>query len=97
MSRKFEGKCLFYSPRIIPEVAMSSIELGGLDGFNLEKNSSSLRGNEAGVMMRKRCEGGFRGNCRSGESNECRLTTAYPQASISDWNHRRRENDNWRA
>lgn len=97
MSKKFGGKCFFYSPRDVPSVAMTSVELGGLDGFNLEKSNPSIRDDEATNLMRNRHEGGWRSEFRAGESSADRSTVTYSTASISEWVHPRRLNDDQRA
>lgn len=97
MSRKFGGKCFFYSPRKVPDEAMTMVELGGLDGFNLEKSNPSVRDDEANNLMRRRREGGWRSEFRAGEDKSNRSTLAYPTASTSEWIHPRRLNDDQRA
>lgn len=93
MSRKFGGKCFFYSPREVPDLPMTNVELGGLDGFDLEKSNPSIRDDEANGLMRNRREGGWRSVFREGETNSCRSTVTFRQASLTECFQRRRAND----
>lgn len=68
MSRKFRGKCFFYSSRVVPDRAMVYIELSGLDGCTVEKNKPTVRTYEPGKAMRVRNESGYHGEHRAGES-----------------------------
>lgn len=93
MSRKFGGKCFAYSPRTIPELPMTNVGLGGLDGFDLSKNNPTMREDEPNAIMRKRREGGYSERFRQGDGDSCRSTTTNRLARILEEGHSHRSTD----
>lgn len=93
MSRKFRGKCFYYASREVPDLPMTNVVLGGLDGFDLSKSSTNMRSDEPNSIMRDR-KASHPSHHRRGEDVSNRSTITHRQARIVDWSHSNRETDN---